>query len=178
MALYEVALNAFRHGEAGCVTIESTSGAVVLRDEGQPFGLAELRQSGRGGNRAVMELDRHAAGTFSMRYEYSDGCNEWTLVDEVLTSGAGSPCAFAPPPDAFGPFLRQDAYEKIPELVKTCQEIHVYPNFVWSWSDWFDVIPVLEKELGGRQLVIHLLPAEDPLAAMVAEHIPGTTFPD
>lgn len=173
-ALYEIALNAFLHGKTAFVEIESEPTTVIIRDQGIAFGLTQLRHSGRGGKRAVEDLDRFLSGIFSLRYSRSGDCNQWTLVDEVLAGGAGTPCAIAPtevPPRMF-----HEARAEIRKL-EACQELHIYPHPFWSYSEWYGLLGAIYNFIGERHVVIHLLDAEDPMAKMLTEELDSVSFP-
>jgi hypothetical protein len=66
MLIYQLALNAVKHGSARELRLASEDGVVTLADNGSCFALEDLRSSGQGGHRAVGDLERDAAGTFSL----------------------------------------------------------------------------------------------------------------
>ncbi|MGN6257098.1 MAG: hypothetical protein ACTHN3_05005 [Solirubrobacterales bacterium] len=176
MVLTELTLNAFEHGEVAEAEIESTRGAVALRDQGRAFGIEDLKRGGRGGFRAVRDLDDQGRGTFTLRYQRVGSHNEWTLVDEVATRGRDVPCSLSLfETERFE--LRPVTEEKLVRL-EGCDEVHLYHPPHWSYSDWMRVLPTLEHWLGERWLVVHGLDEADPLATVIAENVPRAEFPD
>jgi hypothetical protein len=175
MVLYEIALNAVKHGKARSLTAESDHASITFRDDGQPFGIDQLRAGGRGGSQAVAHLKGFAGGSFSIRSRRSEGHNEWTLVDEVGVSGANSPCSMV----FEGPYdqLRWEARERI-EVLDDCPEVHVYPPALWSYSEWSIFLGSIETRMNGRTLVIHGLSPDTPLVKMILSIYPQAHFPD
>ncbi|HET7484659.1 MAG TPA: hypothetical protein VFJ64_04710 [Solirubrobacterales bacterium] len=175
MVLYEISLNAIQHGKAQHLEIESNGTSVTVRDDGQPFGIDKLKAGGRGGNRAVSDLEVVATGTFSVRSRRQDDLNQWTVVDEIASNGANTPCSMAV--DVENHQIARQAYTQI-RVLANCPEVHVYVPNVWSYSDWFNFLGVVEDEMAGRRLVIHGLSRESPLADLIIETYDRAHFPD
>src|SRR6266567_2156933 len=173
MTLYELALNALRHGGAGSVELESQRDRVVLRDSGVRFGLDDLLAAGRGGRAAILFFRREAAGTLDLVYTRSPN-NEWCMLDLVLTRGAGAPCSFS----ISGPgSVTLEVPANAPSLVD-CEEVHVYPPRYWSFSDVAELAGVAGRYLQGRRLVIHGIDPGSALGRFAQEQIPGARLPD
>lgn len=176
MVLHELALNAFEHGGAGTATISSRESAVVVREDGGPFDLEELRRNGKGGHYALADLERACAGSFTLQAHRAEGENEWILVDEVAVGGANMPCSFrlGVPRER----IREQARVVLAGL-SNCSDIHFYPEPYWSYSEWFRLIDVLGGELGGRRLVVHGLGLEiGELPAVLARRYENIQFVD
>jgi hypothetical protein len=173
MLLHELALNALEHGSASAVEVSSTPGSVTLREDGSPFSLAELRSSGEGGHRALRDFDADCVGSFCLQPHRDENENSWTLVDEVLSRGANTPCGLtlSEPRDA----LPVVAAARIEELAN-CEEIHLYPEPHWSYSDWFRLASTIGSRLDGQVLVVHGLSADSRVAQAIRERISQIRF--
>ncbi len=176
LLLTELALNAFEHGGVKTVELESSDHAVRLRHGGMPFGKSDLTRGGRGGNRALSDFDQHADGSFTLRYRRDVDTNEWTVVDEVAHLGGDVPCSMSfPEAERRG---LAELVERELERLAGCEEFHVYHNPFWSYSHWLLVVMALGRSLDSQVLVVHGLPADHPVAKMIAEEVPGSRFPD
>jgi len=173
MTLFEIALNAATHGKARRIEIESTGGTVTIRDDGTQFSLQELRADGKGGNRAVSDLERRCAGTFLLVYRTIEGRNEWTLVDEVLRRGADMPCAIRL---EYG-MHRERALAEV-ERLAACPEIHLYPGTRWSYSDWWELLSTLSSVSAPVGFVVHGVAADRHIQDMVKEFLPDSEIAD
>lgn len=176
LLLTELALNAFEHGGVQAVEVESFDHAVQLRDHGRAFGKSGLTAGGRGGNRALTDFDKRADGSFTLRYRRASASNEWTVVDEVANLGADIPCSISFP-DAQRQRISELVEQEL-ERLAGCEELHVYHRPHWSYSHWLLVVMALGKRLESQVLVVHSLPADHPVARMIAEEVPGSRFPD
>jgi hypothetical protein len=137
---------------------------VMVSDKGRPFGLDDLRTGGRGGNRAIKDLEEHAGQRFSVRYRFHDDRNQWSIIDESSSGGTGAPCSLVL--DVPRDELHKHIHSKIKTLVE-CAEIHIYGGFLWSYSDWASALRAIRNELETTRIVIHGLPRESHLAAMI-----------
>ncbi len=169
MVLYELALNSVEHGDAQAVELESRAGMVTLRDQGQQFGIDNLRASGEGGHQSITDLETDAAGTFALMYRFTRGYNEWCVVDQIVSDGANTPCGI------LAPGLGRNELEFVASEVrrlKDCPEVHLYPGRLWSYSDWGPVLRRVEAELGGRRLIVHGVRHNSPMARLITRHVP------
>jgi hypothetical protein len=174
LTLYELALNALRHGGAPEVDLKSSDGRVSLLDKGARFGLQDLLRSGRGGQAAVLALSRRAAGTLDLVYEWSNGQNVWSIVDEDRGARKNNPCGLDVGHLAgYG----NNAVSRLLEL-DGCDEIHVYPPRLWSFSDFYDLYYRVGPSLRGRALVIHNVDPKSSFAETLLKDVPNVTFPD
>ena len=174
MTLYEIALNSAIHGNASRIEIESDGCAVCVHDDGARFGLADLRRAdGRGGYRAVQDLDRTASGTFSLVYREADH-NEWFVVDLVLTRGEDVPCAI---PLEYSSLHSGDLFAKLDNL-QSCDEIHLYPGKRWSYSDWYELLSKLGEYRDDVQFVVHGAKAVDVIGEFIHELLPTARIAD
>jgi hypothetical protein len=172
MLVYELALNAITHGAARELLLNSESGVVTLWDDGHRFGIDDLRRSGQGGNRALLDLERDAEGTFSLMYREHGNRNEWSLVDHVLTGGKDTPCGL----DIRHPQVT-DIAEEVAAL-EGCPEIHLYPQTLWSYSDWYPLLRHLAECMGEKVLVVHRVARSPQLVRLVRELAPGARVAD
>lgn len=175
MALYELALNAIRHGGAREVQLDTSQGRVRLRDAGGRFGLQQLLKSGRGGYAAVRALDELAAGTLEVVYEWKDERNEWSIVDHVLDGGATNPCGLNI--KELGYLGAQKAAVDLPSL-DGCDEIHVYPPRLWSYSDFFMLYQEIHSILRERVLVVHGVDPNSGLGKTITRNVVSARLPD
>jgi hypothetical protein len=166
MTLYEIALNALIHGAARSLSIESTEHVVTVHDDGASFGLPELRSGGRGAHLALKYLEATATGSITVRHQRTDDGNRWSLVDELGQFGAGAPCSLAV--QGSGRRAGYDATRDVSTL-QDCEEIHIYAPQLWSVSDWAELLERLTKELPGRTLVIHGIPPDSDVRAVLKE---------
>jgi hypothetical protein len=173
MLLHELALNGLEHGSAGAVEVSSTPESVSLRDDGSPHSLAALRASGEGGHQALVDFDADCSGTLSLQAHRYEDENIWTLVDEVLTGGANTPCGLTLPEPR--PTRPAAAAARIEELTG-CEEIHLYPEPHWSYSDWFRLAAAIGTRLDGQVLVVHGLSEDSRVAEAICERIPQVRF--
>jgi hypothetical protein len=170
MFFYELALNAVEHGGATEVELSSTVSTVTLQADGAHFEIEQLRGGRGGGAAAVRDLDDYATGRFSPRYERGEGFNRWSLVDEIASNGANTPCGFAPEALREHPSAR--ALEQIRALDE-CEDLHVYPGELWSYSDWIMFLETVGPELRGRHLLIHGLEKPSPIASRIERDFEG-----
>jgi hypothetical protein len=175
MLLHELALNAFEHGGAEKVGVSSTEDSVSLRAGGDGYPLRRLRASGRGGRQALIDFEADAVGSFVLQASREGQENAWTLVDEVLTLGANTPCGFAlsQPRSA----AASTAAARIEELAG-CEEIHFYPEPHWSYSDWFRILGAAEDLLGDRVMIVHGVGEDSRVARAIATRHPQIRFTD
>lgn len=163
MVLYEIAINAVEHGHCRGIHLTSGVGVVELRDDGRAFGLDDLRAGGNGGHSALEALEAHARGTFSLRYQRSCDENIWSIVDEVALQGAASPCSIV------GTSERSHMYETAlaeARAMSKCQEIHVYPGPLWSFSDWNKIFLAIYSLYGERRLILHGTQRDSPVSPL------------
>ncbi len=175
MVLYELALNAVEHGNAQEVELHSRAGIVTMRDWGQRFGIDNLRTGGEGGHQAIIDLETDAAGTFVLMYRFGGGCNEWSVVDQIVSDGSNTPCGI------LAPGLGRNELEFVASEVRRlddCTEIHLYPGQLWSYSDWGPVLRRLEGELGGRRLIVHGVRDNSQMARLIRRRMPEASLPD
>ena len=167
-----------RSSRAASVEISSTSGIVTVRDSGQAFGIDDLRADGKGGNRAILDLEKHASGTFGLVYRWEDGRNSWALVDEVLLRGEGSPCSIRL---EYGAHREEAIQTRLREL-DGCPEIHLYPGDLWSYSDWAMLLQSLALVAPDRAFVMHGVNENnfiiDFIIDFIAEFIPSARIAD
>lgn len=173
--MYEIALNAIEHGESPEVELESKAGVIAIRDSGRRFGLEQLRSGGRGGHQAIQDLASSTVGTFSLVYMASSERNEWFIVDQIVTDGANTPCAMVVVGTGFDAASNADR-----ELARldSCDDVHMYPGRLWSYSDYYLVIDRVRGRLGDRQLVIHGVRRGSPLGNWLATLSPNIRLPD
>ena len=175
MVLYELALNSVEHGGTQAVELESRAGMVTIRDQGQRFGVDDLRAGGEGGYQSITDLETDAAGTFALMYRFARGFNEWCVVDQIVSDGANTPCGI------LAPGLGRNELEFVASEVRRltdCPEVHLYPGRLWSYSDWGPVLRRLEAELGGRRLIVHGVRHNSQMARLILRHVPGAGLPD
>jgi hypothetical protein len=55
--------------------------------------------------------------------------------------------------------------------------VHLYPDPLWSYSDWFPIIGRLKHELGKR-LIIHNVRENQPIARFIQQIMPDAVIPD
>jgi hypothetical protein len=76
------------------VQISSDSASVTIGDSGRAFGIDALRSGGKGGNRAALDLGKHASGTFVLIYRSQDSRNcpgelwsysDWAMLLDTLS---------------------------------------------------------------------------------------------
>jgi hypothetical protein len=175
MVLYELALNAIEHGTAQQVEIESRPGMVMMRDRGQRFGIDDLRKGGDGGYQSITDLETDAAGTFSLVYRDGHGLNEWSVIDQVISDGANTPCGILAP--GLGRYEVEYAVSEVRRL-QDCPEVHLYPGRLWSYSDWTPVLRRIKDELGSRVLVVHGVRNNTQMARLILRHVPEARLPD
>jgi hypothetical protein len=152
MMLYELAINAVGHGRAEHVWLACADGVVTIRDNGRAFGLAELRTGGRGAHLALTHLETMAAGSITVRYQHTGHDNAWSLVEELLSLGANTPCSLAPS-GRHSEMFRQARVDLL--ALENCQEIHLYPPALWSVSDWFELAHHISADVGERVVLVH-----------------------
>jgi anti-sigma regulatory factor (Ser/Thr protein kinase) len=175
LALYELALNAIRHGGASEVELDTSEGRVRLRDAGQHFGLQELLKNGRGGYTAVRALSERASGTLEVVYEWKDSRNEWSIIDHALDGGAANPCGLDI--QQLGYLGAQKAVVDLPSL-EGCDEIHVYPPRLWSYSDFFTLYQAIRVLLRERVLVVHGVDPSSGLGETIRRNVVTARLPD
>jgi anti-sigma regulatory factor (Ser/Thr protein kinase) len=175
LALYELALNAIRHGGAHEVQLDTSRGRVRLQDAGQHFGLQDLLKNGRGGYTAVTALTERAAGTLEVVYEWEGSRNEWSIVDHVLDEGASNPCGLNI--QQLGYLGAQKAVVDLPSL-DGCDEIHVYPPRLWSYSDFFTLYQAIHLLLRERVLVVHGVDPNSGLGQTIRRSVANARLPD
>jgi hypothetical protein len=91
----------------------------------------------------------------------------------VLSRGANTPCGLTlPEPRDALPVV---AAARIEELAN-CEEIHLYPEPHWSYSDWFRLASAIGSRLDSQILVVHGLSAESRVAQAVRERISQIRF--
>lgn len=174
MVLYELALNSVQHGGASTVELTSNAGTVMLRDQGQRFGLAELRAGGQGGHQAISDLAADATGAFILTYRFTQDRNEWCVADQIEADGTDVPC---------GIVARGRGREEIEALVSEarglgdCTEVHLYPDPLWSYSDWGPIVDRL-KEVFGDRLIIHNIRQNRQIVRMIQRDMPDAVLPD
>lgn len=174
MALYEIAVNAATHGQATRIELNSDGNFVSIRDDGELFSPIDLRRGGRGGNRAIRDLDDAGAGTFTLVYRSADNRNEWSLVDEVLARGENVPCSIRL---EYGSQNR-DVLVKTLLGLADCPEIHLYPGELWSYSDWAMLLAELSAAAAETAFVVHGVKHNEHLATFVAETLPSARIAD
>lgn len=175
LALYELTLNAIRHGGADEVQLDTSEGRVRLRDAGQRFGLQDLLKNGRGGYTAVTALAERAAGSLEVVYEWKDERNAWSIVDHVLDGGASNPCGLKI--QQLGYLGAQTAVVDLPSL-DGCDEIHVYPPLLWSYSDFFTLYQAIRLLLRERVLVVHGVDPNSGLGQTIRGNVVNARLPD
>jgi hypothetical protein len=170
MVLYELALNAIRHGAATGVTLHSGSGSIALIYDGPAFGLNDLlRADPRGGGDAVRALRQAAAGLLELNYRYQDGSNEWFIVDLSRSGAAEDPCGVQLTPKG-----KADCFSSVAD----CDEIHVYVDDLWSFSDVHELAASIPEHLRGRQFVVYGIDPAGPLASRLRELLSCVRFAD
>jgi hypothetical protein len=176
MVLYELAANAFRHGGASEVELESTQTGVVLRDSGARFGLTSLKERGRGGRAAILALTEKATGTLDLTYRWHSGVNEWAVVDRVADQGSGLPCTFVV--DSSDPRTAGDDLTNAVAGLDGCDEVHVYAPRLWSFSDVAELAAAIKRHLANRRVVIHNVNRFSEIGEYMAEVLPLARIPD
>lgn len=174
MLLFELGLNAVEHGGAHTLVVESSADAVSLEADGEAFSPARLQGEG-GGTVAHAHLSEHAAGTFTLRFQELGEGGRWTIVDEVIGGGPNTPCSVAPAsPREFSDLA---TVARLKEL-DGCEQIHVYPGQLWSYSDWFMFLRMATAELQGVPLILHGLGRGSPIADHIEENFEGVSISD
>jgi hypothetical protein len=170
MVLYELALNATIHGRATEATLRSEPGYVGLTYDGPQFGLRDLLQSDqRGGGDAVRALRETAGGLLSLNYRYQDDRNEWFILSHPQASAIGDPCGVRLQPKGLA-----DSFAAVAD----CDEIHVYADDLWSFSDLHCLAENIPEHLRGRQFIMHGIDPDGPLASRLRELLPYARFTD
>lgn len=168
MVLYELALNATTHGGAPEVILRSQPGGVTLSYRGTQFGLSDLLQSEqRGGGAAVRALRDAAAGSLDLNYRYRGDCNEWFIVDDLQASADDDPC---------GVRLQPKGSTESFSVAADCDEIHVYTDELWSFSDVHWLADWIPEHLRERQFVIHGIAPDHSLADELRRLLPHVRF--
>lgn len=170
MVLYELALNATVHGRTTKVALRSEPGYIGLTYEGPQFGLSDLLQSNqRGGGNAVRTLRETAAGLLDLNYRFQDDRNEWFILSHPYASATDDPCGVRlhgnGPADPFS-------------AVADCDEIHVYADDLWSFSDLHKLTHSIPEHLRGRPFVIHGIEPDGFLAGKLRELLPCARLTD
>ncbi len=169
MLVYEIAINAFTHGGAHVIKLESEAGLVHLRDSGAAFSSADLRTAGRGGNRALRDFEEQALGTFFLIYRRSNGENTWSIIDEVLAEGKDVPCRVVL--QGTGRPAAERALSDL-RMLGNCDEVHFYASRLASYSDIYIIADQIRDELRGRKMWIHGIPPASPLRRVITEVMP------
>lgn len=172
MVLYELALNALRHGNAQLVRLRSDRTGVTLLDDGARFGLADLRRGGRGGHLVVTELERTAAGGITVRHDWARGLNRWTLIDEPSVLGGNTPCGVAV--TGRGPEMLAKARFDFRTLAH-CDEVHIYAPELWSASDWFILKAAVGEFIQDKTVWVHGLGDDEAMRGIVSRIFPNAT---
>jgi hypothetical protein len=164
--LFELSVNCYKHGGATQLTIASSAGAVFLRHDGDNFGIDDLKAHGRGGHRALIDFEQHRAGALTVRHRRDGPENEWAIADEIARDASGVPCSMV---------LRETRddqpariSERLAELAG-CDEIHLYPGQLWSYSDYQMLLMQLAGEPVTMRFVVHGIAANDPISQMILE---------
>lgn len=169
MVLYELAFNATMHGGASAVTLSSELGSISMTDDGRPFGLSDLLQSDqRGGGAAVRALQEAAIG-LGLNHLYRNGRNEWFIVDHSRTGAADDPCGVYLAP-------RQSAISFV--TVAECDEIDIYVDGRWSFSDVHWLAAAIPENLRERSFRVHGIGPDGPLADSLRELLPRVRLAD
>lgn len=146
MVLYELAINATTHGGATEVMLESRPGYVSLSYRGPQFGLNDLLQSKqRGGGAAIRTLQGTAAGSLDLNYRYHGDGNEWFILDHLRASAEDDPCGVRLQPQGGESF----------SVAADCDEIHVYADDLWSFSDLHRLADIIPAHLRERQFIVY-----------------------
>ena len=172
MVLYELAINATRHGGASTVTLCSEPGSIHITDDGQQFGLSDLIQSNqRGGGDAVHALRDTATG-IGINHRYRNGSNEWFITDHSRTAAADDPCGIH-----LGPRQPSISFAAVAE----CDEIDIYVDGRWSFSDIHGLTASIPENLRLRSFRVHGIDPGGALASRLCELLPNvrlTELPD
>jgi hypothetical protein len=170
MVLYELALNAMTHGHAMEVTLRSEPGYVGMAYDGTQFGLNDLLKSNqRGGGDAIRALKAATAGALDVGYRYRDNNNEWFIVDHRQASAADDPCGLQLRPKGTG-----DSFS----AVAGCDEIHIYADDLWSFSDVHSLAASIPEHLRERQFVVYGITSNSPLASTLRDLLVQVRFAD
>jgi hypothetical protein len=143
MALYEIALNATNHGGARFVTLESEPGLLSLSDEGSSFGPAELAAvtNPGGGTAALLAFREECNYRMTLGYRQTTAGNLWFIADRPTAN----PCAlYLNVPSRSQ--IRRVVEERL-EILRSCDEIHVYLPRLWSFSDAEELVRVVQNQL-------------------------------
>jgi hypothetical protein len=168
MVLYELALNAIRHAAATNVTLHSSPGSIHLIHDGPAFGLNDLlRADYRGGGDAVRALREAAGGLLELDYRYQNSQNEWFIVDLSRSNAAEDPCGVH-----LAPYGAADYFSSVAD----CDEIHVYADDLWSFSDVHGLAASIPEYLRGSQFVVYGIDPAGPLASRLRELLPSVRF--
>ena len=158
MLLFEMAANAVAHGGATSVTVVASESSIAIENDGRLFEIADLRHSGRGGHKCLLDFEKYAAGDLLLVSDRIKGVNRWTIIDQIATGGRGNPCSVFVE-GATAQHAYASAAAAIQEL-DTCGEIHLYPQGLWSHSLWFIFARHIREPLGDRRLIVHGLDDE------------------
>jgi hypothetical protein len=170
MVLYELALNAITHGHAMEVMLRSEPGFVGMAYDGPQFGLNDLLNSNqRGGGDAIRTLRDATAGALDLSYRYRDNNNEWFILDHLQASAADDPC---------GVQLRPKGTGNSFSAVAGCDEIHIYADGLWSFSDVHSLAASIPEHLRERQFIVYGITPNGPLASVLRELLLYVRFPD
>jgi hypothetical protein len=168
MVLYELVLNAMRHGTATDVTLRSGPGSIRLIYDGPAFGLNDLLQADhRGGGDAVRALRQAAGGLLELNYRHQNGSNEWFIVDLLRSGAVEDPCGVQ-----LAPKGAADCFSSVAD----CDEIHVYADDLWSFSDAHGLAASIPEHLRERQFLVYGIDPVGPLASRLRELLPCARF--
>lgn len=168
MVLYELVLNATSHGNVTAVTLTSEPGWIGLAYDGPKFGLNDLLQvNPRGGGDAIRVLRNEASGVLELNYRYQNSRNEWLILDDAWTGAADNPCGIQLLPGK-GRFIAALS------AIENCDEVHVYADDRWSFSDLHGLANSVYHLPPNRQFVVHGIDPYGALAQRLRELLPGT----
>ncbi|MFI7657379.1 hypothetical protein ACIBTW_00725 [Micromonospora parva] len=164
MVLFELTWNAFRHGDATFAEIASSRFRLTLRADARDFSLADLRARPitGGGNAAVLDLERRYGDTLKFRYRYTKGRARWEIADISSGGPSDNPCGVGSNRLNDAP-LNQLAY------LNDCDEIHVYAQDNWSYSDSLATHRAVQRLGRTRKIVVHNVSPDSILAHYLIE---------
>lgn len=104
-----------------------------------------------------------------MRRAYSRSRNEWFILEYQQVSPADDPC---------GVWVEPRGAAKSFSVAAGCDEIHIYGDNLWSFSDLYWLADIIPEHLRERQFIVHGIAPYDPLADELRRLLPRVRFTD
>jgi hypothetical protein len=166
MALHELILNAGQHGGASQVQLRARGtriDVVYVGTDFNPLGLLAPDVQGRGGAFALKRLTNDWSDTFSVIYMHNGTVATVKLVDVEAAGAAQNPCGTYA--DELGPDWEV--------RFRNCSVVHVFAARHPTYSDISHLRSRILAVAGGKEVVLHGLPAVGGLAEFANQELPG-----